>query len=192
MFLDNRGQKFLDSEFLLGIEPRRDNRTYDFSFVLDCSLPQKGPPANFCTGRAGKFEMMCTRSTHGSVMFDLDEDGNLDIVTNDYDSEPMVLISDLAQVKKIQWLMIKLVGTKSNRNGLGAVVCIHAGDQTYGKYNDGKSGYLSQSVLSLYFGFGTAAKIDRVEIAWPSGIKQKLTTGLTLNRTLTVTEPRGK
>ncbi len=190
MLLNNRGEKFLDSEFLLGIEPRRDNRTHAPSFMLDCSQPQSGPPGNFCTGRSGHFEMRCTLSSRSSVMFDLDNDGDLDIVTNEYDSEPMVLISDLAQVKKIHWLKILLRGTKSNRDGLGATVRLHAGNQTYTRYNDGKSGYLSQSTLPLYFGLGDATKIDRIEVTWPSGIKQVVTKGLNLNRTLEIREPK--
>lgn len=54
-----------------------------------------------------------------------------------------------------------LEGTGSNRNGLGATVRVRAGGQTYTKYNDGKSGYLAQSVLLLYFGLGDAEKVDK-------------------------------
>jgi len=100
-----------------------------------------------------------------------------------------VLISDLAQQKKIHWLKVILVGTKSNRNGLGATVRLTANGQTYTRYNDGKSGYLSQSVLPLYFGLGDATKIDRIEVAWPSGRKQLVTKGLRENETLKITEP---
>jgi hypothetical protein len=122
-------------------------------------------------------------------MFDLDNDGDLDIVTNDFNSEPMVLISDLAQQKKIHWLKVVLIGTKSNRNGLGATVRLHANGQTYTRYNDGKSGYLSQSVLPLYFGLGDATKIDRIEVDWPSGRKQVVNKGLQENQTLKIIEP---
>ena len=123
-------------------------------------------------------------------MFDLDNDGDLDIVTNDFNSAPQVLISDLSQQKAIAWLKIVLVGTRSNRNGLGATVRVNAAGQTYTKYNDGKSGYLSQSVLPLYFGLGDATKIDRVEVDWPSGQKQILATGLQENQVLRVVEPK--
>jgi enediyne biosynthesis protein E4 len=70
------------------------------------------------------------------------------------------------------------------------MVHVHADGQTYYKYNDGKSGYLAQSVLPLYFGLGAATKVDRVEVDWPSGSKQVLTTGLQENQTLTITEPK--
>jgi enediyne biosynthesis protein E4 len=189
MLLNNCGEKFLDSEFLLGIEPRKD--IYVPWFDLDCSqngldeLNQK-----VCVGRSGKITVMSPRSSRSSVMFDLDNDGDLDIVTNDFNSAPQVLISDLAQQKAIDWLKVVLVGTRSNRNGLGATVRVRAAGQTYTKYNDGKSGYLSQSVLPLYFGLGDTTKIDRVEVDWPSGQKQVLTNGLAENQVLRITEPK--
>jgi hypothetical protein len=57
-------------------------------------------------------------------------------------------------------------------------------------YNDGKSGYLAQSALPLYFGLGDATRIDRVEVDWPSGKKQVVTTGLDINHTLQITETK--
>jgi hypothetical protein len=96
----------------------------------------------------------------------------------------------LAQRERIHWLKVVLNGTSSNRNGLGAVVRVYAAGRTYFRYYDGKSGYLAQSVLPLYFGLGATIKIDRVEVDWPSGRKQVLTTGLQENQTLLITEPK--
>jgi enediyne biosynthesis protein E4 len=189
VLLNNRAEKFLDSEFLLGIEPRKD--IYTPWFVLDCSQKALSDRnRKVCGSRTGKITVMSPRSSRSSVMFDLDNDGDLDIVTNDCNSAPQVLISDLSQQKAIAWLKIVLVGTRSNRNGLGATVRVIAAGQTYTKYNDGKSGYLSQSVLPLYFGLGDAAKVDGVEVDWPSGQKQVLTTGLQENQVLRVVEPK--
>jgi hypothetical protein len=189
MLLNNRGQKFLDSEFLVGIEPRKD--IYTPWFELDCSQKNLNDiNQKVCAGRSGKITVMSPRSSRSSVMFDLDNDGDLDIVTNDFNSAPQVLISDLAQQKAINWLKVVLVGTRSNRNGLGATVRVQTSGQTYTKYNDGKSGYLSQSVLPLYFGLGDATKIDRVEVDWPSGQKQVVTSGLGENQILRITESK--
>jgi hypothetical protein len=188
MLLNNRGERFLDAEFLLGIEPRRDGRTHTPWFELDCSGEGKGSPQ--CQGQTGRITVMTPLSSRSSVMFDLDNDGDLDIVTNDLNAPPMVLVSDLAERKQIHWVKIVLVGTTSNRNGLGATVRVRAGGQLYTKYNDGKSGYLSQSVLPLYFGLGDATKIDGLEVDWPSGRKQVVTKGLRENDTLRVTEPK--
>ncbi len=193
MLLNNRGEKFLDAEFLLGIEPRKS--LYTPWFEIDCSDPaerqaQEKLDSKICIGQKGKFVVMSPRSSRSSVMFELDNDGDLDIVTNDFNSEPQVLISDLTQRKQIHWLKVVLAGTTSNRNGLGATVRVHAGGQTYSKYNDGKSGYLAQSVLPLYFGLGDTTKIDSVEVDWPSRKKQVVTTGLRENQTLRITEPK--
>jgi hypothetical protein len=189
MLLNNRGEKFLDAEFLLGIEPRKE--IYTPWFTMDCSQRGLGPlNQKVCAERKGKITVMAPRSSRSSVMFDLDNDGDLDIVTNDFNSEPQVLISDLAQTRPIRWLKVALVGTASNRNGLGATVRLHAGGHVYTKYNDGKSGYLSQSVLPLYFGLGEADRIDRIEVDWPSGRKQVVTQGLRENQVLQITEPK--
>jgi hypothetical protein len=85
---------------------------------------------------------------------------------------------------------VKLIGTSSNRDGLGATVRVTSGGRTLTKYHDGKSGYLSQSSLPLYFGLGDAEKVDRVEIDWPSGSKQVITQNLRVNEVLKVTETR--
>ena len=132
---------------------------------------------------------MGTLSSRSSVIFDLDDDGDLDIVTNDFNSEPMVLMSDLSQRKQIHWIKIVLQGTKSNRDGLGATVRLHAGGHTYTKYNDGKSGYLAQSALPLYFGLDEATKIDSIEVDWPSGQKQVVNQDLVVNATRKIVEP---
>jgi enediyne biosynthesis protein E4 len=193
MLLNNRGQKFLDAEFLLGIEPRQS--LYTPWFEIDCSDPnerqsQEKLDSKVCAGQTDKSIVMAPRSSRSSVMFDLDDDGDLDIVTNDFNSEPQVLISTLAQHKPIHWVKIMLTGTTSNRNGLGASVRVQAGGKIYTHYNDGKSGYLAQSVLPLYFGLGDATKIDRVEVDWPSGKIQVVSTGLDINQTLKITDTK--
>jgi hypothetical protein len=193
LLLNDRGKKFDDAEFVLGIEPRKN--LYTPWFEIDCSDPQERQAQEklgnkVCVGQRGKSIVMAPRSSRSSVIFDLDNDGDLDIVTNDFNSEPQVLVSDLAQRKRIHWIKIVLEGTTSNRNGLGATVRVKAGDQTYTKYNDGKSGYLAQSALPLYFGLGEAEKIDRIEVAWPSGRHQIVETGIGENQTLHIKEPK--
>jgi enediyne biosynthesis protein E4 len=188
MLLNNRGQKFLDAEFLLGIEPRRSGRTHTPWFDLDCAL--EGLGKEMCEEQTGGITVMASLGSRSSAMFDLDSDGDLDLVTNDFNSEPQVLISNLAQHKPIRWLKIVLIGTVSNRNGLGATVRVGAEGHVFTKCNDGKSGYLSQSVLPLYFGLGDAKRIDHVEVNWPSGRKQVVTQGLQENQTIRITETK--
>jgi enediyne biosynthesis protein E4 len=133
---------------------------------------------------------MATLGSRSAVIFDVDGDGDLDIVTNEFNAEPQVLISDLSNRRAVHWFGVLLIGTASNRNGLGAAVRVSSGGRVVTQWNDGKSGYLSQSVLPLYFGLDEATGIDRVEVDWPTGRKQVITDGLRANTTLRVTEPR--
>jgi enediyne biosynthesis protein E4 len=189
LLLNNRGEKFLDSEFLLGVEPRQT--PYTSWFTMDCTNHGVLAPLGqaVCGDSTTKLTLAAPKASRSSVIFDLDNDGDLDVVTNDFNSEPMVLISDLTQQKKIHWLKIVLVGTNSNRNGLGATVRVYSDGRSYTRFNDGKSGYLSQSVLPLYFGLGENSKIDRIEVSWPSRRKQVILKGLHENQTLKITEP---
>jgi hypothetical protein len=172
LLLNQAGRSFLDSEFILGVEPRRENRTIIPWFEIDCSGVDKD--RSECKGRTGRFTVMGALGSRSSAIFDLDDDGDLDIITNDFNSEPQVLISDLAQRHSISYLKVNLAGTKSNRNGIGAEVTLVSGKLRITKTQDGKSGYLSQSVLPLFFGLGGAKVIDRVEVKWPSGTQQIL------------------
>ncbi|HTK78415.1 MAG TPA: CRTAC1 family protein, partial [Gemmataceae bacterium] len=188
MLLNNRGEKFLDAEFILGIEPRSGGRTHTPWFDLDCL--QEGIGTDLCRGQSGKIRVMAPLGSRSAAIFDLDGDGDLDIVTNDFNSAPQVLVSDLAQRRPIHWIAVALTGTASNRDGLGATVRVRAGGRVFTKYNDGKSGYLSHSALPLYFGLGDADRIERIEVDWPSGRKQVETRQLEVNRTLRITESR--
>jgi hypothetical protein len=122
-------------------------------------------------------------------MFDLDEDGDLDMVTNDFNSEPMVLVSNLRQRHpQVRWLQVVLQGAQSNRDGLGARVEVQAGGQTQVQVHDGQSGYLSQSRIPLYFGLNETRQVDRIVVLWPSGRRQELDGPVPINQTLTIVE----
>ena len=186
VLLNNDGKEFLDSEYLLGVEPRLDGKVYKPWFELDCSGKDKRHPE--CEGQSGRVVAKGALGTRSSVIFDLDNDGDLDIVTNDFNSEPMVLISNLSEKKNIQYLKVKLIGTASNRSGLGARVVVRVGATSYHKVHDGKSGYLSQSLYPLYFGLAGAQKVDQIEVLWPSGKKQVVQGPLELNRLIEIRE----
>ena len=186
VLLNEFGQRFFDGEFLLGIEPRPGGRIDKDYFVLDCSREDKDHP--LCRGLSGKVPVKGVLSSRSSAIFDLDNDGDLDIVTNEMNDRPQVLISNLTQKKAVHFLKIKLTGTASNRDGLGATVKVRAGGKTYTRFNDGKSGYLAQSSVPLYFGLGGATKVDSIEVRWPSGKKQVLTNYLPLNKLINIQE----
>jgi enediyne biosynthesis protein E4 len=186
LLLNDGGKRFFESEFLLGIEPRSAGRTDKLAFVLDCSGPDK--EHKLCAGRTGKVPVRETVSSRSSAIFDLDNDGDLDIVTNEMNDRPQVLLSNLSEKKPIHFLKIKLAGVRSNRDGLGATVKVRAGGKTFTQQHDGKSGYLAQSSVPLYFGLGESERIERVEVSWPSGSTQIVETNLAINATITIKE----
>ena len=186
ILLNNNGDRFLRSEFILGIEPRKDGRTRTPWFVLDCSGEDESHSR--CADRDGLVQIRGTLGTRSSAIFDLDNDGDLDIVTNEFNSEPQVLVSNLSEQTQIRFLGVRLRGTLSNRDGLGATVRVFAGSKTLTKLNDGKSGYLSHSSTPLYFGLGDAEIVDRIEVLWPSGTRQEVPGPIATNQLLEVVE----
>lgn len=170
VLLNEGGTRFFDAEFLLGVEPRANGRLGKEWFTLDCDGTDRTNP--MCAGKTGTVSVPGSLSSRSSAILDLDNDGDLDIVFLDFNDRPQVLISNLSDQRKIHHLKVQLIGRRTNRDGLGATVKVRAGGRTWTQYHDGKSGYLAQSSLPLYFGLGTADKVDSVEVTWPSGIKQ--------------------
>lgn len=187
LLLNDGGRRFVDAEFALGIEPRQAGIEIPY-FTLDCSGDDKGH--TICYHKKGWFRVIGSTSSRSSAILDLDDDGDLDIVTNEMNDRPQVLISNLSEVRKVRFLKTRLVGTTSNRDGLGAKVVLSASGKRWMQYHDGKSGYLGQSLMPLYFGLGESGKVDSVEVTWPSGKKQTVREGLELNSLVTITEPK--
>ena len=188
LLLNNQGRGFLESEFVLGIEPRKEGVTEKVFFKLDSDGGDRKHP--LAKGKTGEIEVIGTLSSRSSAAVDLDNDGDLDLVTNEWNGPPQVLINDLSDRRPIHYLKVRLVGTHSNRDGLGATVRVVCGSKSYTSYNDGKSGYLSQSSIPLYFGLDQATQVDSVEVRWSSGTLQTVTSGLAINTLLTIEEPR--
>lgn len=187
VLLNDRGKKFLDSEFVLGVEPRRGRLAKPW-FDLDCSKPENAEHRHCGDGDKANKVVWGALGSRSSVMLDLDSDGDLDIVTNEFNAEPLVLISDLAQRHTIRYLKVRLIGKTSNRSGVGAVVRVRSGENLYTKVADGQSGYLSQSDMPLYFGLGSATKVDEVIVSWPSGKTQTVREGIRVSGLLTISE----
>ena len=119
--------------------------------------------------------MTGTKASRSSVLLDVDGDGDLDIVTNEFNNVPQVLLSNLSETRALHWLSVRLQGTKSNRQGLGAVVTVTLPDgRTMVRRADGQSGYLSHSDLPLYFGLDAADAATAISVRWPSGVVQRV------------------
>ena len=124
------------------------------------------------------------------MIVDIDADGDLDLVTNEFNAPPQVLVSDLAQRHELSILKVRLRGTRSPRQGLGARVTVTLADgRRLTKLLDGRSGYLSQSELPLYFGLGIGGVARTVEVTWPSGQRQSVPAPLRGGPIFEIVEP---
>jgi hypothetical protein len=103
---------------------------------------------------------------------DLDNDGRLDAVVSTNDGPAYVLHNETPTSNR--WILLKLVGHKSNRDGIGAAVkIVTAKGSQYATVTTGGS-YLSSSDKRVHFGLGKENTVQEIEIRWPSGILQNL------------------
>ena len=189
VLINNAGGGFMDAEYIVGVEPRRGGQMTKPWFRLACGGIDRGH--NDCGGRRGDVVVNGALGTRSSVIFDLDGDGDLDIVTNEFGAVPQVLLSNLSEQRgdDLHYLKVRLVGTRSNRDALGAKVSVMAGGRELTQINDGKSGYLSQSSMPLYFGLNDAGTIDRIDITWPSGTASSVEDGISIDSLIEIVEP---
>jgi len=122
------------------------------------------------------------RAHRGSALADFNNDGRIDIVVSAL-GEPAELWQNISPDVN-HWLMLRLIGTRSNRDGIGAI--IRLGNQS--NHVTTAVGYASSSPSAVHFGTGKLEKIEQIEIRWPSGIVQVLR-NVVANQVLEVHEP---
>jgi hypothetical protein len=117
-------------------------------------------------------DFKAARVSRGAAVGDFDNDGDLDVLINNSGQPAQLLRNDGGNGN--HWLEILLVGTKSNRDGVGARVKITAGDLTQWDERKGGMSYQSAQDPRLHYGLGDRTKVDVIEITWPSGAVTKL------------------
>ncbi len=128
------------------------------------------------------------RSGRGVAFLDYDNDGEVDIAINNQNDPPTLLHNVGARTN--HWVTIRTVGTRSNRDGIGArISVVTSGRRHVAEVSSGGS-YISQNDLRVHIGLGQATRIDRIEIRWPSGLTDELK-DLPVDRFLTIQEGRG-
>ena len=128
------------------------------------------------------------RTGRGAAFGDIDNDGDVDVVINNLDGPPQVLRNDGGNENNS--ILIKTIGVKSNRDGIGARVKIVSGDLTQIAEVYSGGSYLSQNDLRLHFGLEKRTKVDLIEVHWPSGMIDKIADA-GANRIITIKEGQG-
>jgi hypothetical protein len=111
----------------------------------------------------------------GVALADFDNDGLLDVYETNA-NQPSLLYHNRTPAAG-HWLELKLVGTRSNRDAIGARVTVKAGGATLIREVNGGNGYASQSSTRVHLGLGAATRLDELEVRWPSGLREKLPPG---------------
>ena len=129
------------------------------------------------------------RSGRGVAFLDYDNDGAVDIAINNQNDPPTLLHNVGAHTN--HWVTVRTVGTRSNRDGIGARINVLAGGHRH--IDEVRSGgsYISQNDLRIHLGLGQATRIDRLEVHWPSGATDTLQ-NLPVDQILTIQEGKGR
>jgi enediyne biosynthesis protein E4 len=154
------------------------------------------PPHVFRNLGGGKFHEVTqslgsafasSKVARGAAYADIDNDGSLDILITTNHGRAYLCHNEGGRNRSLR---VKLVGTKSNRDGIGAVVRVTSGKDSQWQMLHSGSSYLSQSELVLTFGLGGQTKADSLEVQWPSGQVDKLS-HISAGQTVTIQEGKG-
>src|SRR6202140_3103694 len=110
-------------------------------------------------------------SSRGLAVGDLWNDGRLSAVVSNMNAPPSLLVNQVRTAN--HWVAFRAIGTKSNRDGIGARIRVRAGGRTFIDEVRRGSSFDSNNDMRVHFGLGTAAKIDWVEVRWPSRLLEK-------------------
>jgi hypothetical protein len=122
----------------------------------------------------------------GTCMGDYDNDGDLDALVSNLNDQCRFLRNN--EGNRNNWITLRLIGTSSNRDGIGARIKIRSGNMQQIAQRKSTTGYLSQNDPRIHFGLGKNDSVDRIEIKWPSG-KVQVLENIKANQIMDVKEP---
>jgi enediyne biosynthesis protein E4 len=148
--------------------------------------PHRGPRLIYQNLRNGRFRDVTTlmgpailspRSSRGCAFGDFDNDGDVDVLVMNMNEAPLLLRNEYFNKSTRgpnNWLMLNLIGTKSNRSAIGARVTLKTGAQLQFQEVTSQSSYYSYNDHRLHFGLGQNKKADSIQILWPNGDREVL------------------
>ena len=110
-------------------------------------------------------------SSRGLAIGDLWNDGRQSVVISNMNTRPSLLVNDVRSPN--HWIAFRTVGTKSNRDGIGARITVQIGKRTLVDEVRSGSSYNSSSDMRVHFGLGAATKVDSVQVRWLSGVIER-------------------
>ena len=160
--------------------------------------PHKGPRVLFRNKGDGTFAdvsasagsgLTTPRSSRGAAFGDFDNDGDIDVLAMNMNEPPSLLRNDTSKVN--HWIGIVLEGKASNRAGIGATIRVTVGGRVQARAVLSQSSYYSMDDLRAHFGVGEAARVERIEVVWPSG-QVDVVTNVAADRFVTLVEGSGR
>lgn len=167
------------------IQPGQEYRQPPQLFWNARGRNRNGGFINVPPGKAGSdlFQPMVGR---GSAYGDIDGDGDLDVLLTQIDGPPRLLRNELKS--ESNWLRLKLVGKRCNRDAIGAWVKARSGDMVSWRQVMPTRGYLSQSELPITMGLGQTGRLDELMVIWPGQVTQRVDR-VELGRPIVVEQP---
>jgi hypothetical protein len=127
------------------------------------------------------------RDGRGMAVSDFDGDGGLDIIVNNYNAPAHYFVN---RAQRGHWLRVRLRGSRSNRDGIGAILRARTGELRQMRVVCAGEGYASQNSRVAHFGLGTSPVLDELVIEWSSGTRQTLR-NIAVDRVIEVEEDAG-
>ena len=127
------------------------------------------------------------RAHRGAAFADFNNDGKIDIIVTALNDKPQLFLN--RSKNENHWIILNLIGTKDNRDGIGTKIKLSTTNGVQYNHATTAVGYSSSSDKRVHFGVGNATVIDKIELQWPSGVKQVLL-HVKADQVLTITEGR--